>query len=476
MGAAAEPHQIGAADEPHQMGAADEPHQIGAADEPPRQMSALDAAAVIVGIVIGSGIFLVPAQHARALKAPVLILAVWLLGGVLSLLGGLAYAELGARRPLAGGQYVYLRDAYGPRVGFLYSWVLFLVIQTGSIAAVAMGFAQYLGFFLALSPGAVKTVAVGAILALSALNSASVRSGVALQNLFCALKLLALAALILVGLSSSQANFKSLSMSAPTLDLPLLSTFGLALVGVLWAFDGWNCVSFVSGQVREPGRSLPLALLAGLSVVTLVYLLANLTYLAVLGAEGMASAPNDRVASTAAQSFAGDWGARGIAAGILVSTFGCLNGMIMSSPWVYYAVAKDGLFFSIFARTHALRGTPQAAIWAQGLWSGALALSGTYDQLFTYVVFVSWVFYAMAVASIYVFRLREGAPPPGHYRTWGYPWTPALFILAALGLLANTLHTAPVPAVLGLLITAAGIPVHAVFARTRRASDQVPTL
>lgn len=431
-------------------------------------MGAVDAAAVIVGIVIGSGIFLVPAEHARTLKSPFLILAVWLVGGVLSLLGGLVYSELGARRPLAGGQYVYLRDAYGARVGFLYGWVLFLVIQTGSIAAVAMGFAQYLAFFLPLDALGVKVAAVLSILGLSALNAGSVRSGVTLQNVFCALKLLALAALILLGLASPMTDISALSFAGPTLDGPLLSSFGLALVGVLWAFDGWNCVSFVSGQIRDPERNLPRALVAGISVVTMVYALATLTYLAVLGVSGMATAPDDRVASAAARVFAGEWGARGIATGILVSTFGCLNGMIMSSPWVYYAMAKDGLFLPSFAHTHPQRGTPVAAIWAQGAWSTGLALSGSYDQLFTYVIFVSWLFYALAVASVFVFRHRDGAPIEGQYRTWGYPITPAIFLLAAVGILINTVYTQPGPAAAGLAITALGLPA---YFRFRRAAN-----
>lgn len=423
-------------------------------------MGAVDAAAVIVGIVIGSGIFLVPAEQARTLKSPFLILSVWLVGGMLSLLGGLAYSELGARRPLAGGQYVYLRDAYGSAIGFLYGWVLFLVIQTGSIAAVAMGFAQYLAFFVPLDANGVKVAAVLSILGLSALNAASVRSGVTLQNVFCALKLLALAALVLLGLTSPRAEVSALSFAVPALDLPLLSSFGLALVGVLWAFDGWNCVSFVSGQIRDPERNLPRALVTGISLVTVVYALATLTYLAVLGVAGVANAPDDRVASAAAQVFAGDWGARGIATGILVSTFGCLNGMIMSSPWVYYAMARDGLFLPSFGHTHPQRGTPVAAIWAQGAWSAALALSGSYDQLFTYVIFVSWLFYAMAVGSVFIFRHREGAPAEGQYRTWGYPLTPAIFMLAAAGILLNTIYTQPGPAAAGLAITALGLPAY----------------
>jgi basic amino acid/polyamine antiporter, APA family len=437
--------------------------------EEKRTLGPLDAAAVIVGIVIGSGIFLVPSEIARSLKSPTLILGVWVVGGLLSLLGGLTYAELGGRRPAAGGQYVYLRDAFGPVFGFLFAWVLFLVIQTGSIAAVAVGFSQYLAFFVPMEESAIKVVAVAAILILSAVNAVSLRSGVRVQNLFCGLKLLALFALIVMGLWSSPSQLGSLDWSPPAPSSSLISAVALALVGVLWSFDGWNCVSFISGQVRNPGKSLPIALVAGIATVTMVYALANLTYLAVLGPEGMASAPNDRVASAAAQSFAGQLGARGIAAGILVSTLGCLNGMILSSPWVYYAVAKDGLFFSKFAEKHPVKGTPVTAIWAQGIWASALALSGSYDQLFTYVIFVAWLFYGLSVGAVYVFRRREGPPPPGEYRTWGYPVTPAIFILAAVGILGNTIVTAPGPSLAGLGITALGLPLYYRFRRRDRA-------
>ncbi|MGE0495907.1 MAG: APC family permease [Vulcanimicrobiota bacterium] len=433
--------------------------------EDKRRLGPLDATAVIVGIIIGSGIFLVPADIARQVKSPSLILGVWLVGGLLSLLGGLVYAELGSRRPEAGGQYVYLRDAYGPACGFMFSWVLFLVIQTGSIAAVAVAFIQYLGYFVPIHGPWIKLLAVLTILALSHLNAVSLRSGVTVQNLFCGLKLLALFGLIAGGLATGHADPSHLRGVAPTANLSTLSAVGLALIGVLWSFDGWNCLSFVSGEVKDPNRSLPLALVGGITVVTIVYGLANLTYLMVLGAEGMANAPDGRVASEAARLFAGPTGAACIAAGITVSTFGCLNGMIMAAPWVYFAVARDGLFFASFGRFNEETQTPSTAIYAQAVWASLLALSGSYDQLFTYVIFVSWIFYVLAITAVYIFRHREGPPAEGQYRTWGYPLTPALFLLAAFGMLINTVYTQPGPALAGLFITALGLPVYARFRR-----------
>lgn len=409
-----------------------------------------------MGTIIGSGIFLVPAALARDLPAPGLIILVWVAGGLLSLLGALTFAELAVERPSAGGQYVYLRDAYGPMWGFLFGWVTFLVIQTGSIAAVSVGFAQYLAAFVPLPP---KLMALLSIAFLTAVNCRSLGAGSGLQNLFTVLKLAAIGALILAGFRGDWHNLLPLASHQPG----VCAAFGVALVGVLWAYDGWNSLGYLAEEIADPVRSLPRALLGGVAAVTVVYALTTLACLLLLGQQGMATAPQDRVAWLAAFQVAGDWGARWMAAGILVSTFGCLNGMILAGPWVYFAMARDGLFFRQLGEKHPTRGTPVISLVCQGLWSALLALSGRYDQLFTYVIFVSWLFYAMTAGALFVFRRRHGKPT---YQTWGYPVTPALFIALALALVANTLWTQPEPSLCGLGLTLAGLPFYAYFRRT----------
>ena len=412
-----------------------------------------------MGTIIGSGIFLVPAALARDLPAPGLIVLVWVAGGLLSLLGALTFAELAVERPSAGGQYVYLRDAYGPIWGFLFGWVTFLVIQTGSIAAVAVGFSQYLAAFVPLSPTGIKAVALLSIAFLTSVNCRSLGSGSRLQNLCTLLKLAAIAALIGVGLFGGKADWHNLLPL--TSDTPgVYAAFGLALVGVLWAYDGWNSLGYIAEEIADPVKSLPKALLGGVAAVTVVYALATLACLAVLGQHGMSHAPDDRVASWAAFQVTGEWGARLMAVGILVSTFGCLNGMILAGPWVYFAMARDGLFFRQLAELHPERGTPVVSLVCQGVWAGLLALSGRYDQLFTYVIFVSWFFYALTAGALFLFRRRFGKPT---YSTWGYPVTPALFIALAVLLVLNTLWTQPGPSFAGLLLTLAGLPFYVYF-------------
>lgn len=408
-----------------------------------------------MGTIIGSGIFLVPAALARDLPAPGLIVLVWVAGGLLSLLGALTFAELAVARPSAGGQYVYLRDAYGPMWGFLFGWVTFLVIQTGSIAAVSVGFAQYLAAFVPLPP---KLIAVLSIALLTVVNCRSLGAGSRVQNLCTLLKLAAIAGLIGAGLHGDWHRLLPLTSQQPG----VYAAFGVALVGVLWAYDGWNSLGYVAEEIADPQRSLPKALIGGVAAVTVVYALATVACLLVLGQSGMAEAPEDRVAWLAAFRVAGDWGARLMAAGILVSTFGCLNGMILAGPWVYFAMARDGLFFRQLAAKDPVRGTPVISLICQGCWSALLALSGRYDQLFTYVIFVSWIFYAMTAGALFVFRRRHGQPA---YQAWGYPVTPALFILLALLLVANTLWTQPLPSLCGLGLTLAGLPIYSSFRR-----------
>lgn len=440
------------------------------ADELPRKLGAFDAAGVVVGAVVGTGIFIVPAKMAAQIGSPGLILLVWLAGGFLSLMGGLTYAELGARFPAAGGQYVYLREIYGPVWGFLYGWVCFLVIQSGSLAAVAVGFAKYAGQFVTLSPNGIVAVAVAAICGLSVINILSTRFGATVQNAFSCATLFSLLALIFLGAFSgagSASHFSPFFPADKSLG-DLIQPMALAVVGVLWSYDGWVCASYLAGEVRNPKRSLPLSLGLSLAVITLLYCAVNGIYIYLLGLNGIAGAPDERVASAAATILAGPRGGEWMALAILAASFGCINSGIISVPRVYFAMAVDRVFFPAFARLHPRYQTPVFAIVLQAVWSSILAVSGRYDDLYTYVVFVAWLFYGMTALGLILLRRREPAGTQLPYRVPGYPLTPLLFVLASLVFLINTAYTSPVPSLAGLAITAAGLPGYAYFRRTRR--------
>jgi len=415
------------------------------------------------GTMIASAIFIVPASIALGLRAPVLIIAVWVLGGVVSLLGALCVAELGAAYPDEGGQFVYLRQAYGPLWGFLYGWAATLVVNPASIAAIAVGFATYLGFFLPLSGTGIRVVAVGSILALTALNAVGVRPGVLTQNVLTGLKIGALAAVVGVGLllpGGSAANFSPAMPAASVSDLA--GPLGVAMVAVLWAYDGWIEITYVGGEVVDAGRTLPRSIILSTLLVLGLYVLVNLAYLYLLSPEGMAASP--LVASSAAQAVIGSVGASLVAIAILVSTLGANNGIVLTSARIPYAMARDGLFFQWAARVDRRFDTPLLALVAQGVLSAVLALSGTYQQLITYVVFASWLFYAMSAAA--VIRLRHKAPGLARpYRAWGYPVTPIVFIGFATWLVGMTIVETPMESAIGAGIVLAGVPAYWYWAR-----------
>ena len=415
------------------------------------------------GTMIASAIFIVPASIALGLQAPVLIIGVWVLGGVVSLLGALCVAELGAAYPDEGGQFVYLRHAYGPLWGFLYGWAATLVVNPASIAAIAVGFATYLGFFLPLSGTGIRVVAVGSILALTALNAVGVRPGVLTQNVLTGLKIGALAAVVGVGLllpGGSAANFSPAMPAASVSDLA--GPLGVAMVAVLWAYDGWIEITYVGGEVVDAGRTLPRSIILSTLLVLGLYVLVNLAYLYLLSPEGMAASP--LVASSAAQAVIGSVGASLVAIAILVSTLGANNGIVLTSARIPYVMARDGLFFQWAARVDRRFDTPLLALVAQGVLSAVLALSGTYQQLITYVVFASWLFYAMSAAA--VIRLRHKAPGLARpYRAWGYPVTPIVFIGFATWLVGMTIVETPMESAIGAGIVLAGVPAYWYWAR-----------
>ncbi len=430
-----------------------------------RGLGLKEASAIIVGTIIGTGIFIVPNTIARAVEAPGLVFAVWLLAGGLSLLGAFTYAELGAAFSRVGGEYVYLRLAYGPLWGFLYGWTQFLVIKTGSIAALAAGFAIYLGHFLPLSERGSKITAIACLLVLSLVNCRGVRVGGAVQAGLTVLKLTLI--LGLVGLAfilgeGTTAHYRP--MWPEMVRDNWFGRFGVAMVAALWAYDGWNNINMVAGEIAHPARTIPRALVLGTLVVILVYLLANLAYFHVLPITAIQA--SERVAAEAIERVLGAPGATIVSLAILISILGALNGSILSGARIFYAMAADGLFFRPIARVHERFRVPHVAILAQAAWAALLAASGTYEQLFTYVIFAAWVFYGLTTIGCLFLRWKfpEVERP---FRTPGYPVVPLLFGGLALVLTVSTFVGAPRESAIGLGIMLSGLPAYALWKRKR---------
>jgi APA family basic amino acid/polyamine antiporter len=424
-----------------------------------RILGARDLTLIVVGTVIGSGIFLVPGAVLRlAGGSPGAALVVWIVGGALSLVGALAYGELGAMNPAAGGLYVYLRDALGPLTAFLYGWTFFLVIATGSAATLAVASAAYVEQFVALGAVGRKATAIGLLAIVAAINIRSTRRSADVQNWTTAIKIGALLAMSVALLALRRPPAAHDAPFWPAALTPsLASGMGLGMISVLWAYEGWQYVTFSAGEALNPQRTFPRAIVAGTASLVGIYVLANLGYLAALGPSGVAA--SDRVAAEAVGAAIGPGTARLIAAAILVSIFSATNGLTITAPRVYYAMANDGLFFRALADVHPRFGTPALAILAGTIWSMLLAASGTFEQLLTYVVFAGWIFYALGAACVFVLRARlPDAPRP--FRVPGYPWTPALFIAAAAALVANTMVAQPARAAIGLAVVLLGVPVY----------------
>jgi APA family basic amino acid/polyamine antiporter len=426
---------------------------------------------------VGTGIFITTADMAKVLPHPGLILLVWLAGGLLTMAGALTYGELGVLFPRAGGLYHFVKEAYGPLVGFLYGWTAFLVIMSGGNAALAVAFGEYLGSFLpwfatqhvllsvpigswtwTLSGG--QVAAVLALLLLTAINHIGLKEGAWVQNTLTVIKIGSLVGLIALGLFARAPVKPNLFGPAGPISGGLLAAFGVAMIAALWTYDGWYGLTCSAGEMRDPGRSLPRGLIAGTAAVMLMYLLLNVVYTRALTIPEMAGTP--RIAETAASVLFGPGAARLVSLAVLISTFGCLSSTILYSSRIYLPMAEDGVFFRSLARIHPTHRTPVPSLWAQTAWSIVLTVSGTYSQLYTYVIFASVVFHAMTAAAVFVFRRRlRDAPRP--YRTWGYPLVPALFILACLLLIGNTLKESPVESLIGLGIVALGVPAYWVF-------------
>ncbi len=425
----------------------------------PRVLGLVDVMGILVGTVIGSGIFIVPATIAGFVESPVLLFAVWVVGGVLSFFGALAFSELAAAFPQPGGMYVFLREAYGRLVAFLFGWTLFFVIDSGAIATLSMAFSsKYLPQFIPLSPPGVKAVAAVFIAVLVAINYAGTRWGARVQNLLMFIKfgaILAVAGVVLVFGHGSASHF--VSPPAGPVSGALIGGFGLALVASLWAYKGWEAVSFSAGEIKNPERNLPLGLFAGTLLVIVLYLATNVAYLYLFPVDQIAR--SSRIASDAMNLAVGPLGASIIGFLILLSITGAANGNVLTAPRVFFAMARDGLFFRRFGAVHPRFLTPHVSIVATGAWAIVLSLSGTFEQLATYVIFGQWIFFGLTVAAVMVLRrTRPDLPRP--YRTWGYPVTPIVFVVAALYISVNALINSFSNAMAGLAIILLGIPAY----------------
>lgn len=429
-----------------------------------RRLGRFSATMLVIGGIIGSGIFLNPAVVAARVRTPGWILGTWGLGALVALIGAFVFAELGRRRPLAGGGYAYIREAFGPLPGFLYAWSLLLVIAAGATAAVAMTFAGYAVSLLGWDASTQRLLAAAAIAALTLLNLVGVRPAAWSQSLFTVLKLGAIALLVVAAFRAPEgASVVSAAAPVAAEGGSMVLLVGAALVPVLFAFGGWQQTNFVAEEMVNPERDLPWALVAGVLVVALAYLLVNVAYLRALGAPGLAASIAPAADTMAA--VAGEGGRRVIAAGIVASTFGFLNLVLLVSPRVYQAMARDGLFFASFARLHPRWQTPVAAILFQGAWAIALLFWGTYGQLLDYVVFADWIFFGLAAASLFVLRRRDGDREIP-FRVPLHPWSTLLFIAAACYVVIGSVTSNPGNALRGGGLILLGVPVF-LYWRTR---------
>ncbi len=417
---------------------------------------------IVMGGIIGSGIFINPYVVAQRVHTPAMIVGAWAAGGVIALLGAFAYAELAALRPEVGGQYAYLRDAYHPSVAFMYGWALLLIVQSGGMAAVAATFARYA---ISLMGIAIPewTIAVVTLLALTVINCLGVRSGSNTQSALMLLKLAAIAMLIIAGATVAGPHVSTRAMLDAPMSSDLFLRFGAAMTPVMFAYGGWQTASFVSGELARPRRDLPIGLLVGIIGVIALYVGVTFICVRALGAEGLANSPTP--ASAVMRLALGERGARLIAAGIAISTLGFLSQSMLTAPRVYYAMAADGLFFRSVGRISAKTHVPVVAIALQGVVATVITLSGTYEQILSYVVSTDFVFFGLTGLALFIFRRRQ---PPAGFRTPGHPVTTAIFTASCWIVVIATIVKSPVNSLIGFAILAAGLPAYAWWRRAKQ--------
>ncbi|MFB3855279.1 MAG: APC family permease [Vicinamibacterales bacterium] len=440
-----------------------------------RSLSLFDMTMIAIGGTIGSGIFLTPSMIAAALPSPWLILLVWAIGGSMALAGALSFSELAAMMPRAGGMYVYLKEAYGSLVGFLFGWAYFLVVNGGGLGALSVAFATYVGYFVPLGSTGTRLVAIAGLAALTTINVFGVKAGALFSDVFTALKVAGIAALVVVGLglgSSATTDFTPSLASGPA---GLWGGLTLAMVGVLWSSGGWQHSTFASAEIKNVRRTLPIAMVLGTLAVTAIYLSVNLAYMFMLTPAEMARSP--RVAADAVERVLGPAGGSLISLAIFISTFGVVGIYTLTAPRIYFAMARDGLFFERVADVHPRFHTPALAIALQSLWAAVLILFwGTFESLISYVVFTDWIFFGLAAAAVIVLRHRQPhAERP--FRVPLYPITPLFFVLMSTWFVLTTLVQKPAQAWAGLAFLGLGLPAYAYWARRRGAvGPQAPGL
>ncbi|HUE02305.1 MAG TPA: amino acid permease [Bryobacteraceae bacterium] len=428
-------------------------------NELPRRLGLLDACLIVIGIVIGAGIFLIPNIIARSLPSAPAILAVWIAAGVLSYFGALAYAELGAMMPETGGQYVYLREAFGPGCAFLSGWIFLLAVVPGSMAFLAVSFSIYLRHFVPLSPAAGGAVSAALLAVLTAANYIGVKPGAWIQRIFTSLKIAGL--LLLIGAAIVAPH----AAGRPPVPSPPVSYhgIGLALTACLLAYNGWSYVSFVAGELKDPQRNLPRATTLGIVAVIALYLGANIAYLNVLSVPEIAA--TERVGAAVAARTMGPAGATVLSVVVLLSIIGAINGNILTGARIPFAQARDGLFFARFGRVHPRFETPAFAIVAQTAWTIVLVITGSYETLFAYTMLSSWIVYTLGVAAVWVLR-RKSPAAPRPYKMWGYPYTMWAFLIVSVWYMVDAMVNQPKPSLMAGAVCAAGIPFY-LYWRTR---------
>jgi len=421
-----------------------------------RSIGLLRATAMVVGTIIGTGTFVQPSEISRLVPDVAGMLLVWLLAGVLTFFGALVCAELASAFPKTGGVYVYLKEAWSPALAFLWGWAMLWVMHSGIVAAIAVVAARYAGFFVPLGDGGVRAVAIGMIFLLSAINYVGVRQGSAVQTFLTIVKLLAIGGILATVAALAPAR----AASAPAASYSLRDV-ALALGAGLFAFGGWHMVTYVAGETREPQKTIPRALMIGTLIVTLCYLGLNAAYVYVLPLEQVVR--SERVAADVATVLVGPAGAAAVSALVIVSAIGALGGIILAGPRVYFAMARDGLFFRSIGAVHPRFRTPHRALMVQAVWASVLVATGTYRQLFTRVVYTEWIFFALMAAALFELRRRADYAPG--YRSFGYPYVPLLFIASALLIVANQIASEPLQSAVGLLLVGAGLPVYFLWSR-----------
>jgi len=438
-----------------------------------RTLTLRDLILIVIGTVIGSGIFLVPGLVIKQTGGSIgVALLVWLAAGVLSLLGALTYGEMGASKPDAGGLYVYLRDALGPLPAFLYGWTMFFVIAAGSTATLAVAFTNYLGQFVTLSPVAGKIVAIAMIVVVMLINVRGTREGANVQGVATAIKVGAILVMSVMLIAVGHGFAQTPNVWPAQWNGSLFAGVGLAMIGVLWAYEGWQYVTFSAGETKDPQRVFPLGIAIGTAAIIGIYVLANVGYIAALGADG--AMKSERIAAESMALAFGPAAGKLIAATILVSMFSAANGITLTAPRLYYSMSRDGVFFARLAEVHPRFKTPAIAIVTSSVWAMVLAATGTFESLLTYVVFVGWIFYAFGAIAIFVYRRREPnlARP---FRTPGYPVTPILFVLSAAAIVINTIVTQPRNVIFALGLMVLGVPAYYMW-RSRLAKAPVDAL